>query len=59
MDENENVTVDYAALVKEAAIKGAVTAVASIVVTFGVTALIGAVQARRNKTVDTVADTNE
>lgn len=59
MDENENVPVNYTALVKEAAIKGAVTAVASIAVTYVATALINKVQNRRNKTVDSVAIATE
>lgn len=57
MDENENVETDYTALVKEAAIKGAVTALASIVVTYAVSALLQKVNDRRNKTVETVTET--
>lgn len=60
MDKTENVeTTDYAVVVKEAAVKGAVTAVVSIAVTYVVSSLINKVQSRRDKTDPTVATATE
>lgn len=59
MEETENVTTDYAALVKESVVKGAVTAVVSVIVTYGTAALITKLQSRRNKTELTTAEATE
>lgn len=55
MDENETVETDYAATIKEAVVKGAVSALASIAVTYAFGALMKRVQSRRSETVEAVA----